>query len=295
MIFAFLLLDFNFNPVTFIVIMIKKYAVIGLSVFFFACGDKTNNTEETTTDNTNTVPTPAALDYTVVKVFPHDTSSYTQGLIWYNNTLYEGTGREGFSKLAKMNLQTGEPEKQEKIAASEFGEGITILNDKIYQLTWQSHKVHVYNLATFQKIQDFDWPYEGWGITNNGKNLIISTGSSNLYFVDPATFKLLKTVGVTDNYGPVSDLNELEMVNGAVYANKYLTTYILKINPETGKVEGRLDLKDIFQKSGKMEATGLIPDPDQDVLNGIAYNPATNTFYVTGKQWPTLFEIKLNQ
>lgn len=237
---------------------------------------------------------PKALDYSVVKAYPHDTSSYTQGLIWYNNTLYEGTGREGFSKLAKININNGKAEQQELIAKNEFGEGITILNGKIYQLTWQNHKVHVYDLATLKKVQDFSWTYEGWGITTDGKSLIISTGSSNLYYVDPVTFNVQKTVGVTDNYGPVENLNELEFVNGHIYSNKYLTNYILQINPETGKVEGRLDLKEIFMRSGKTYDAGVIPDPDQDVLNGIAFNAANNTFYVTGKQWPALFEIKIN-
>lgn len=274
--------------------MIKKYACIGLSALLFSCGGNTDsNNTDTGADNANN-PMPAALDYTVIKVYPHDTSSYTQGLIWHNNTLYEGTGREGFSKLAKMNIETGKAEQQQLIAKNEFGEGITILNNKIYQLTWQNHKVHVYDLATLKKVKEFSWTYEGWGITSDGKNLIISTGSSNLYYVDTATFNILKTVGVTDNYGPVENLNELEMVNGSIYANRYLTNYILKINPETGKVEGRLDLQDIFRKSGKTYDAGAIPDPDQDVLNGIAFNPATNTFYVTGKQWPALFEIKLN-
>lgn len=271
----------------------KKYAFIGLSTLLFSCG---GNSDNNNTDNGAEAsnPPPAALGYTVIKVFPHDTSSYTQGLIWHNNTLYEGTGREGFSKIARLNLETGKPEQQEMNAKNEFGEGITILNGKMYQLTWQNHLVHVYDAATLKKVQEFSWPYDGWGITHDGTNLIISTGSNNLYFVNPADFKILKTVGVTDNYGPVVNLNELEMVNGFVYANKYLSNDILKINPETGKVEGRIDLKDVFQKSGKTYDASAIPDPEQDVLNGIAFNPDTNTFYVTGKQWPALFEIKLN-
>lgn len=273
----------------------KKYAFIGLSALLFSCGGNSdnNNNADNGADASNNPP-PAALAYTVVKVYPHDTSSYTQGLIWHNNTLYEGTGREGFSKVARLNIETGKPEQQEMIAQNEFGEGITILNGKIYQLTWQNHLVHVYDAATLKKVQEFNWPYDGWGITHDGTNLIISTGSNNLYFVNPADFKILKTVGVSDNFGPVMNLNELEMVNGFVYANKYLSNYILKINPETGKVEGRLDLQDIFQKSGKTYDAASIPDPEQDVLNGIAFNAATNTFYVTGKQWPALFEIKLN-
>jgi glutamine cyclotransferase len=272
---------------------LKLYSPAALLFLLLSCGNKDNTNNEDAGNAAATV-VPAALDYTVVKIYPHDTSSYTQGLIWHNNTLYEGTGRIGFSKLAKIDLATGKPLQQIAIAKTEFGEGITLLNGKIYQLTYQEHKVYVYDALSFQKLQEFSWPYEGWGLTTDGKNLIVSTGSSNLYYVNPADFKILKTVGVTDNYGPVDSINELEFINGVIYANKYLTNYILKINPETGVVTGRLDLKDIFQKSGKTYDAGIIPDPNEDVLNGIAYDSAKNSLYVTGKQWPLLFEIKLN-
>jgi glutamine cyclotransferase len=273
---------------------LKRYFPVVLAFALLSCGN--NDTESNSADagNPSSTVVPAALDYTVVKTYPHDTSSYTQGLIWHNNTLYEGTGRIGFSRLAKLDLETGKALQQIPISKSEFGEGIALLNGKIYQLTYQEHKVYVYDAVTFRKIQEFSWPYEGWGLTTDGKNLIASTGSSNLYYVNPADFKILKTVGVTDNYGPVDSINELEFVNGVVYANKYLTNYILKINPETGVVMGRLDLKDIFRKSGKTYDASIIPDPNEDVLNGIAYDSAKNSLYVTGKQWPLLFEIKLN-
>ena len=271
-----------------------KYAAFALISVLVSCGDRTTATDNNDAGTTSTTTVPTALDYTVVKAYPHDTSSYTQGLVWHNNSLYEGTGRIGFSKLAKVDLETGKASQQIPIPRSEFGEGIAILNGRIYQLTWQDHKVHVYDAVSFQKVQELSWPYEGWGLTTDGKNLIVSTGGSNLYYVNPADFKILKTVGVTDNYGPVDNLNELEFINGVIYSNKYLTNYILKIHPETGVVLGRLDLKDIFQKSGKTYEAAKIPDPNEDVLNGIAYDSAKSSLYVTGKQWPVLFEIKLN-
>ncbi|MGI8951816.1 MAG: glutaminyl-peptide cyclotransferase [Chitinophagaceae bacterium] len=260
-------------------------------LLFIACNTNNNNADNNIEDNNN--PAPAIINYNVIKVYPHDTSSYTQGLIWYNNTLYEGTGWEKHSKLMKEDITTGKPLQEVKVPdTTVFGEGIAILNNKIYQLTYTSNKAYVYDLNTFKKINEFNWPYEGWGITNDGKNLIISTGSSNLYFVNPDDFKIEKIVSVNDNYGPVANLNELEYIKGYVYANQYETNYILKINPETGRVEGKMDLTGIREKNG------VNPDPqmpnDGFVLNGIAYDSTKNSLYVTGKKWPALFEIKLN-
>ncbi len=230
------------------------------------------------------------LSFTVVKIYPHDTTSFTEGLIWFNNTLYEGTGNKGSSRLIQSDIETGKTVKDVKLVKDFFGEGITILNNKIYELTWQEHKGFVYDLNTLQKLQEFEWPFEGWGMTNNGKELIISTGSSNLYFVNPDNFKINKTVSVFDNYGPVGNINELEYVNGVVYANHYLTQEIIRIDPESGKVTGKLDL------TGIMDSNGVKYDPSKlDVLNGIAFNADKNTLYVTGKYWPALFELKLNQ
>ncbi len=271
----------------------KKYCVSVLALLLFACNnDKPKEEDNNDSNNTPAIAAPAALSYELIKTYPHDTSSYTQGLIWYNNSLYEGTGREGFSKLAKVNLESGKAEKELFIPKEDFGEGITIFSNKIYQLTWKTHKVYVYDVATFKKIQEFDWAHDGWGITHDGQNLILSEGSSNLYYVDPSSFQIRKIVGVTDNYGPVDNLNELEYVNGFVYANKYLTNYILKINPSTGRVEGRADFRDILQQGDKKYTSVSIPDPDEDVLNGIAYDSTKNSFLITGKQWPALFEVK---
>lgn len=265
-----------------------------LSAVLFAalvsCNEPGNSGNGNGSNADNGNPAPSVLSYSIVKIYPHDTTSFTEGLIWFNNALYEGTGNKGSSRLIKTNIETGKTEKDVKLTKDYFGEGITILNNKIYQLTWQEHKAFVYDLNTFQKLQEFEWPFEGWGMTNNGKELIISTGSSNLYFVNPDNFKISKTVSVTDNYGPVGNINELEYVNGIIYANNYLTRYILRIDPESGRVTGKLDLTTI------LDSNGVQYDPNKiDVLNGIASNTEKNTLYVTGKYWPALFEIKISQ
>ena len=212
-----------------------------LLLFIFSCNNKSNN--DVATDNGN--PPPPAINFSIVKVYPHDTSSYTQGLQWYNNNLYEGTGNYDHSKLLKTDLASGKILQQIKTSVDPnvFGEGITVLNNKIYELTWKTNKVYVYDLNTFKKINEFTWPFEGWGLTSNNKELILSSGSSNLYFINPDNFKILRQVNVTDNNGPVSMLNELEYVHGYVYANIYESDYIIKIDPENGKVTGKLDYR----------------------------------------------------
>lgn len=235
-----------------------------------------------------TVQAPVNISFQVLNMFPHDTSSYTQGLIWHEGKLWEGTGWKTESKLMLTDLKTGKAIKSVKLPDTEFGEGITILNNKIYQLTWEDHKVYVYDLKTLKQEKVFDWPYEGWGITTDGKALLVSTGGSNLYWVDPATFKITKTLGVSDNNGYVSNLNELEWVNGFIYANQYLTDYILKIDPSSGSVVGRINLAGLLQQSNQLIVANT------DVLNGIAFNPTTGNFLVTGKRWPALYELKLN-
>jgi glutamine cyclotransferase len=264
----------------------KMYCVI-LSLLLFAACD--NNVEETVSEPTAAIPAPQTLNYSIVNIYPHDTASYTQGLIWENNMLYEGTGLENESKLRINELKTGKATKSINLPNDIFGEGITMLNGKIYQLTWNDHIVYVYDAKTFKKEKEFAWPLEGWGITNNGKQLIISTGSSNLYFVNPETFKVERTLGISDNTGYIDNLNELEFVNGSIYANRYQTNYILKIDPTTGTIVARADLKGILEKNN------FLPTDDYDrVLNGIAYNAATQSFYITGKKWPALFELKFN-
>jgi glutamine cyclotransferase len=270
--------------------MKRLLAFISITLLLAACTSNASNDNNNAPNNTaNTIAAPVSINYNIVASYPHDTSSYTQGLIWQNNTLYEGTGLEGQSRLMKVDIKNGKVEQSLSLDPSVFGEGITILDDKIYQLTWQSHKVYVYDANTFKKIKEFNWDHEGWGLTHNGKELIISTGDSNLYFVDPDTFKLLRIVGVTDNNGPVGNLNELEYVNGSVFANIYLTDYIIKIDPSNGHTTGKMDLSGILAKSGKHVNT-----EEGYVLNGIAYDSSKNSLYITGKKWPLLYEVKIN-
>lgn len=261
-----------------------------LLIFFMAC----HGPDEVVINDANNPP-PTAIGFTVVKVYPHDTASYTQGLEWHSNGLLEGTGMEGQSRMLIADINNGKSLKQVMINPKEFGEGVTLFNHKIYQLTWKDQLVHVYDENTLEKIKDFPWPYQGWGITNNGKQLIISTGSSNLYFVNADSFKITNIVGVSDNYGPTGDLNELEYINGFIYANQYMTDYILKINPETGRVLGKIDCSGLLEKSGKSFDPQMYEKNTGNVLNGIAYDSAKNSLYITGKRWPALFEIKLNE
>ncbi|HNP53489.1 MAG TPA: glutaminyl-peptide cyclotransferase [Ferruginibacter sp.] len=271
--------------------MKKMYAILLLALA--ACHGSEQNGEQPETPGTPThgsgIPAPANLNFTITATHPHDTSAYTQGLQWHQGKLYEGTGDYENSSLRITDMPTGKVEQKHLMGSNSiFGEGITIFGDKIYQLTWQSHKVYVYKLTDINNpIQTFDWPYDGWGITHNGKELIVSDGSSNLYFVNPSTFKVTNTISVTNNLGPVQNLNELEYVNGFIFANVYETDYIVKIDPESGHVVGILNFP------GLLQPNDIIPN-HTDVLNGIAYDSSRNIFFITGKRWPKLFELKLN-
>jgi glutamine cyclotransferase len=268
----------------------KKYFVPFACFLFAACKNNTDNNEVTSLN-----PDPPMINYTVVKVFPHDTTTYTEGFEWHDGALYESGGDpdyKGQSKLVKTDLQTGKPLQEVKMDKAYFGEGITMLNGKIYQMTYREHKCFVYDAKTFKLLNTFTYDGEGWGMTNDGKYIIMDDGSNHLYYRDPATFQVVKTISVQDNYGPEASVNELEYVNGYIYANVYEENFIIKIDPATGNVVGRLDLKGIREKNGV--ATDPKMDMDGFVLNGIAYNSAENCFYVTGKDWPAVFEIKLN-
>lgn len=257
-------------------------------LFITACSNDSPDDTDTVTA-TNTIKPPANINYNIVNTYPHDTSSFTEGLIWQDNILYEGTGLEGHSRLMKIDIKNGKVSKSISLDPSIFGEGITILNNKIYQLTWQNHKVYVYDAKTLKKIKELTWEHDGWGLTNNGTDLIVSTGDSNLYFVDPETFKIRKIVGVSDHNGPVGNLNELEYVDGFVYANIYLTDFIIKIDPANGHITGKIDLSGLLAKAGKHV------DTDEGyVLNGIAYDSTKKSMYITGKKWPLIFEMKVN-
>lgn len=230
------------------------------------------------------------LSYSVVGTYPHDTTSFTQGLIFYNGKLMEGTGNKGESKLMQVNLETGKAVETRPLPEDFFGEGITVLRDTLYQLTWQNKVVLAYTANDLKKVHEFPINTEGWGITHDGKNLIVSDGSSNLYFYEPGTFRLLRTQSVTMDETPISNLNELEYINGFIYANQWQTPYILKIDAASGQVMARMDFTDLVnrvQAKIPQHSTGT-----EATLNGIAYNEATKKIYITGKLWPELYEVQ---
>ncbi len=267
----------------------KQYLALALIIFLAAC----NGADKTAKIDTKLLPVEAPkLAYNIVNVYPHDTSAYTQGLQLYNGKLYEGTGDFETSSLRITDLKTGKVEKKHMMGSAEiFGEGINIFKGKIYQLTWQSNIVYVYDINNIDKpIKTFKWPYEGWGITNNGTDLIISDGSANLYFVDAETFKVKSTVAVTEDSRPIDSINELEYIDGFVYANVYQSEFIVKIDPASGHVAGKIDLPGLKEKYFPNQ---IIPNRT-DVLNGIAYDSATKKLFITGKRWPKMFEVKLN-
>lgn len=266
--------------------MMRPYSfLLAFVLFLAACnnGDKPNgNTPE---ENENTVQ---PISYSVIKQYPHDVSSFTQGLIVYKGKLYEGTGNKGQSKLMEIDLNTGKAVKSVSLDDKYFGEGITILNDTVYQLTWQEKVVLVYTLPDFKKIKEFPLNTEGWGITHNGKDLIVSDGGSNLYFYEPSTFDLLRTQSVRFNGQLAFNLNELEYINGYVYANQWEAPYIFKIDPSNGVVVGQINIQDIWNNVRK-------DAPNANVPNGIAYDADTKKTYITGKLWPTLYEIDFSK
>ena len=232
-----------------------------------------------------TSETPLVYTYQVVKTYPHEPNAFTQGLVFENGFLYEGTGLYGSSTLRKVELETGSILEMNKLPAQFFGEGITIHKDRIIQLSYRSNVGFVYNKDSFELLQTFNYPTEGWGITHDGKRLIMSDGTSTLYFLNPETLKQTGCIKVHDNGVPVTRLNELEYVRGQIFANVWPTERIAIIAPQTGQVvgwifmNGLLSLQDLGQ-------------PD-NVLNGIAYDATNDRLFVTGKSWPKLFEIKL--
>lgn len=260
--------------------------VLMSTILLFGC----KNEDEDDSNDDYQIPAPINLSFQVVNQFPHDTSAFTEGFTFYGGRLYEGTGSPDSPStsgtwIAAIDLNSGKYEKKVNLGRSYFGEGITFLNDKLYQLTWKTMIGFVYDARTFKKIRDFSYKSEGWGLTNDGTNLIMSSGTSNLYYLNPDSLNFIKMLPVQDNKGIVPNLNELEYIDGYIYANEWLTPNILKIDPATGYIVAKLDLsKHVSEIKSKY--------PDAEEMNGIAYDSTTRKTFITGKKWPHIYEIK---
>lgn len=225
--------------------------------------------------------------YEVVKTYPHDSKAYTQGLVWIPDGFYESTGQYGSSDLRQVKLADGRPTKLVPVESRYFAEGLALLNGQLFQLTWEDQIGFVYDAATFKRTGSFRYEGEGWGLTTDGKSLILSDGTNKIRFLDPKTFKVQRTISVyrdNDSRYPLTDLNELEFIKGEIWANVWKTDSIVRISPDDGKLVGRIDF------TGLLGVT--LNDPD-DVLNGIAYDEKADRIFVTGKRWPKLFEVKV--
>jgi glutaminyl-peptide cyclotransferase len=232
-----------------------------------------------------------SYSYDIVKAYPHDPKAFTQGLVFLNGVFYEGTGGKGTdsfrSSIRKVEIETGKVLQKHDLSPEYFGEGISIVGDKIYQLTWREHTAFVYGLGDLKPLSEFKYSGEGWGLTTDGSMLFMSDGTHVIRVVDPATFETKRTIVVNDERGaPVMQLNELEWVNGEIWANIWQSGTIVRIDPANGKLLGRVDFDPIVKQE-------QADNSEADVLNGIAYDAATDRLFITGKLWKRLFEVKI--
>lgn len=287
---------------------IITFLILPLAVCLFGSACR-NQTAQNSSQMTNNSPKPSATPiavqttgeiptytYEIVNTYKHDPKAFTQGLVFHDGFLYESTGQHGESSLRKVRLEDGKVVKDRELDEDYFAEGMTILGGKIYQITWQENTAFVYDLNTFDPIGQFRYAGDGWGLTNDGTNLIRSDGSHQIHFHDPNTFRVVRTINVFNNFNnrPLVNINELEYVKGEIWANIWHSedarilgkpNYIARINPQDGKVVGWIDLNGISPDD-------VARDPE-NTLNGIAYDAATDRIFVTGKQWRKLFEIKV--
>lgn len=262
-------------------VLIAAAGAFGL--WWFTWGNQSN---QPATAPSKAVAEPAReLTYEVVNSYPHDPEAYLQGLVWHDNGFYESTGLYGHSTLRRVEFPSGKVIKSIDLASSFFGEGLAMIGDRLVQLTWQEHRGFVYDRDSFNLLREFSYGTEGWGLAYDGTNLILSDGSSTLTYLDPQTFQPGRKVQVTMNGRPVTQINELEFIEGEIWANVYQTDLILLIEPATGQVKSFLNLKGILAPSDRKGT--------QDVLNGIAYDAQHKRIFVSGKLWPRLFEIKI--
>jgi glutamine cyclotransferase len=227
------------------------------------------------------------LSYEIVASYPHDEDAFLQGLIWHDGGFYESTGQYGKSTLRRVEFPSGKVLKKIDLSSDLFGEGLALVDNRLIQLTWTSRRGLIYDLETLKQIGEFNYRTEGWGLTHDGTNLIMSDGSSTLTYLDAQTFKPERQLPVRLNGGPIYNLNELEFIEGEIWANVWQSDMIVQIDPATGQVKSFLDLKGISENAGR--AGG------EDVLNGIAYDPDKKRIFVSGKLWPLIFEIRVNR
>ena len=273
--------------------MKPKIILIAFSLMLSAACNNNKPQPAATPDNTGASNVPSIISYNIVNEYPHDPGAFTEGLEYKDGMLYESTGQYGSSDIRKVDLKTGKVLLSTKMEPRYFGEGLTILNGKIYQLTYKEGKGFVYDLNNLKLEKTFSFVApEGWGMTNNGTYLIFDDGTNLLHFIDPVTFKEIKQLAVTDEHGPVNEINEPEMIHGFIYANQWQTDNILKIDTATGHVVGRADLGSLRERAGIPPPSGRRNAPD--VLNGIAWDATGNRIFITGKNWPKLFEVRLD-
>lgn len=235
--------------------------------------------------DTGVVTAQQSYSYRIVNVYPHDPQAFTQGLVFADGILYEGTGGAGVSTLRKVKLETGEVMQLRRLRGHYFGEGVAVYKDKVIQITYMDRTGFVCRKDNLEVLERFSYPTEGWGLTSDGVHLVMSDGTANLYFLDPQTFARVRQIEVKDQEGPLPMLNELEYVRGFIYANIWQTDDIAIISPKTGQVAGYIHLQGILD----MESV----EQPIDVLNGIAYDAEKDRLFVTGKLWPVLFEIQI--
>lgn len=256
-------------------------AIIGaLPLLLAECGDKKGSDSEAAVDS-------LAISYTLLKTLPHDTEAFTEGLTIYKNKVFESTGQNGSSWIAEVDPGTGVHSKKIILDNRYFGEGMTILNNKMYYLTWQTKVGFIYDVNTYKQIGEFSYDTEGWGLTHDNRNLIMSAGTDKLYFLDTTNFQVVKTLTVTNEGARLKNLNELEYIDGFIFANVYETPWIVKIDPASGKVVGRLDLSVIVDEISRMY-------PNTEELNGIAFDKNSGAVLITGKWWPKTYLLRLN-
>lgn len=234
---------------------------------------------------------PDLYGYKVVTKLPHDTAAYVEGLEYNDGFFYEGTGEKGKSDLRKVDVQTGKVLQRAKLDTALFGEGIALIDNKILQLTWQDKKAFVYDKKTFKQLAELPYTRDGWGMTFDGEQIYASDGTNTIYFLDKSTYQKTGSVEVFDDKGARDNINELEYIDGKIYANVYLTNNIIIINPKTGAIEGKIDLTGLYSSDNFKTDW----DKSNNVLNGIAYDKQTKRLFVTGKKWPFIYEIKIQK